>query len=113
MIFLNVHVTRRDPHFLARDCEISSVISHPCRYVLPLFLLRFAMIRFVFILEQTPWSERKSLLKVIWTVVISPFGTVRFLEGYVGDILTRYSFCLLYLFTCFLCPPSILEYVCM
>lgn len=38
---------------------------------------------------QTPWSERKAFLKVIWTVVISPFGKVRFLEGYVGDILTR------------------------
>lgn len=41
------------------------------------------------IAHQTPWSERKALLYVLWTVIISPFGKVRFLEGYVGDILTR------------------------
>lgn len=39
---------------------------------------------------QTPWSERKALMRVLWTVVISPLGQVRFLEGYVGDILTRF-----------------------
>ena len=39
--------------------------------------------------QQTPWSERKALMRVLWTVIISPFGKVRFLEGYVGDILTR------------------------
>lgn len=41
--------------------------------------------------SKFPWSERKGLRSVLWTVMISPFGKVRFLEGYVGDILTRWE----------------------
>ncbi|CAM9750231.1 unnamed protein product [Discosporangium mesarthrocarpum] len=53
-------------------------------HTFPLLLLLYMGHKLV-----TPWSQRKALLHVIWTVVISPFGQVRFLEGYVGDILTR------------------------
>eukprot|EP00903_Cladosiphon_okamuranus_P016627 g15335.t1 len=52
-------------------------------HIFPLLLLLFMLYCFL-----TPWSERKELLRVLWTTVISPFGQVRFLEGYVGDILT-------------------------
>ncbi|CBN80248.1 hypothetical protein Esi_0191_0011 [Ectocarpus siliculosus] len=38
----------------------------------------------------TPRRDREGLLRVLWTTITSPFGKVRFLEGYayVGDILT-------------------------
>ncbi|CAN0227530.1 unnamed protein product [Ascophyllum nodosum] len=52
-------------------------------HAFPGFLLCYML--FVFLI---PWKERKPLLYILWTVIISPLGQVRFLEGYVGDILT-------------------------
>ncbi|CAB1112597.1 unnamed protein product [Ectocarpus sp. CCAP 1310/34] len=52
-------------------------------HTFPLLLLFYMLLCFL-----TPWHERKGLLRVLWTTIISPFGQVRFLEGYVGDILT-------------------------
>eukprot|EP00904_Undaria_pinnatifida_P011262 jgi/Undpi1/7266/HiC_scaffold_22.g09739.m1 len=52
-------------------------------HTFPLLLFFYVILCFV-----TPWSERKALMRVLWATIISPFGKVRFLEGYVGDILT-------------------------
>ncbi|CAB1113330.1 unnamed protein product [Ectocarpus sp. CCAP 1310/34] len=41
--------------------------------------------------RKTPWHERRGLLRVLWTTIISPFGKVQFFQGYVGDILTRHG----------------------
>merc|ERR1712070_111679 len=50
----------------------------------------FPVTLFLYIIYRAvcPWQERKLLYTSSIDVMVAPFGTTRFKEGYVGDILT-------------------------
>ena len=74
--------------------------SPAAAHAIPSCLLLFYVFRFF-----SPYSSRKTWLRMLWKVVAAPYYSVKFRDGYIGDLLTSLvrvsislSFSVIYLF---------------
>lgn len=58
-------------------------VPPPFAHIFPISLFFYILYR-----ALTPWKSRKFIYSSIYEVIVAPFGSTAFKEGFVGDVLT-------------------------
>jgi hypothetical protein len=58
-------------------------VPPPFAHIFPISLFFYIAYR-----ALTPWKKRRLLYVAVYEVIVAPFGSTAFKEGFVGDVLT-------------------------